>query len=78
MSKREFIRNICSALGDQNRGRIEQGPVANDLNLRGQRLPPEEVARRRAIAMVDKDFAGHLYDNIYLVGHIAPRRWDEG
>ena len=27
------------------------------------------------VAMIDRDFAGHLYDNIYLVGHVAPQRW---
>ncbi|XP_076811360.1 F-box only protein 8-like [Clavelina lepadiformis] len=26
--------------------------------------------------VVDRDFAGHLYDNVYLVGHIAPQRWE--
>jgi F-box protein 8 len=25
----------------------------------------------RAAQGVDEDFAGHLYDNIYLIGHIA-------
>jgi len=27
---------------------------------------------RRATNGVDEDFAGHLYDNIYLIGHVAP------
>lgn len=26
---------------------------------------------------MDRDFAGHLYDNVYLLGHVAPQRWDE-
>jgi len=26
---------------------------------------------------VDRDFAGHLYDNVYLIGHVAPQRWDD-
>ncbi|XP_002733537.1 F-box only protein 8-like [Saccoglossus kowalevskii] len=30
---------------------------------------------RRAAVHVDDEFSGHLYDNIYLVGHIAPQRW---
>jgi len=28
-------------------------------------------------AMIDREFAGHLYDNIYLVGHVAPQRWSD-
>ena len=28
---------------------------------------------RRAVDGVNDDFAGHLYDNIYLIGHVAPR-----
>jgi F-box protein 8 len=27
----------------------------------------------RATRDIDEELAGHLYDNIYLVGHIAPR-----
>ena len=27
---------------------------------------------RRAAQGVNDDFAGHLYDNIYLIGHVAP------
>nr|CAB3245367.1 F-box only protein 8 [Phallusia mammillata] len=27
--------------------------------------------------VIDRDFAGHLYDNVYLVGHVAPQRWDD-
>ena len=30
---------------------------------------------RRAAEGVNDDFAGHLYDNIYLRGHIAPQAW---
>ena len=28
---------------------------------------------RRAASDVNDDFAGHLYDNVYLIGHVAPR-----
>ena len=28
-------------------------------------------------AVLDREFAGHLYDNIYLVGHVAPQRWSD-
>ena len=28
---------------------------------------------RRAAREISEELAGHLYDNIYLVGHIAPR-----
>ncbi|XP_033111880.1 F-box only protein 8-like [Anneissia japonica] len=30
---------------------------------------------RRATQEVDDELSGHLYDNIYLVGHIAPQKW---
>lgn len=32
---------------------------------------------RRAVAGggVDDEFVGHLYDNVYLVGHVAPKAW---
>ena len=30
---------------------------------------------RRAAHGINDDFAGHLYDNIYLVGHVAPETW---
>ena len=29
---------------------------------------------RRAADDVNEDFAGHLYDNVYLVGHVAPNK----
>ncbi|XP_072170791.1 F-box only protein 8-like [Diadema setosum] len=32
---------------------------------------------RQATNEAGDELAGHLYDNIYLVGHIAPERWDE-
>jgi len=28
---------------------------------------------RRAVAGINDEFAGHLYDNVYLVGHVAPK-----
>ena len=28
---------------------------------------------RRAVGEINDDFAGHLYDNIWLVGHVAPK-----
>ncbi len=28
---------------------------------------------RRAAEGINDDFAGHLYDNIYLIGHVAPQ-----
>jgi len=28
---------------------------------------------RRAVIEVNDEFAGHMYDNIYLVGHVAPK-----
>jgi len=27
----------------------------------------------RAVSDLDRDFAGHMYDNIYLAGHVAPK-----
>lgn len=27
---------------------------------------------RQAAEGINDDFAGHLYDNIYLIGHVAP------
>ncbi|XP_077984385.1 F-box only protein 8-like [Glandiceps talaboti] len=30
---------------------------------------------RHATHHVDDELSGHLYDNIYLVGHIAPQKW---
>nr|XP_054755128.1 F-box only protein 8-like [Lytechinus pictus] len=32
---------------------------------------------RQATTEVGDELAGHLYDNIYLVGHIAPQKWVE-
>uniref|UniRef100_H2YEC0 SEC7 domain-containing protein n=1 Tax=Ciona savignyi TaxID=51511 RepID=H2YEC0_CIOSA len=26
---------------------------------------------------IDRDFVGHLYDNVYLIGHVAPQRWND-
>lgn len=80
MSKREFVRNVCSALGEYNRnGNPNAGIIhqAEHFGLNARRPPTDELARQRAIATVDKDFAGHLYDNIYLVGHVAPQRWED-
>ena len=57
MSKREFIRNICSAVQFQRNNHVHNDNMAT---------------------VVDRDFAGHLYDNVYLVGHIAPQRWWNG
>lgn len=28
---------------------------------------------RRAVSGINDEFAGHMYDNIYLVGHVAPK-----
>ncbi len=28
---------------------------------------------RQAAPGVSDDFAGHLYDNVYLIGHVAPK-----
>ena len=64
MSKREFVRNICQATHQ-----LEEAAL--------QRIP----RHRRPVLVeplaVDRDFAGHLYDNVYLIGHVAPQRWDE-
>jgi hypothetical protein len=32
---------------------------------------------RRAVQNVNDDFIGHLYDNVYLVGPIAPKAWHQ-
>lgn len=73
MSKREFVRNVRSAIEEYRQHHVNG--VMQGYNRRG--IPPEHIARIEAIAAVDSDFAGHLYDNIYLVGHIAPQRWKE-
>lgn len=73
MSKREFVRNIRSALGEYRRNELRDIPGNNHV----QAIPPEMAARLQAVAAVDSDFAGHLYDNIYLVGHVAPQRWKD-
>lgn len=31
--------------------------------------------RRAVLDVVDDDFVGHLYDNVYLIGHVAPKTW---
>ena len=28
---------------------------------------------RQATAGISDDFVGHLYDNVYLIGHVAPK-----
>jgi F-box protein 8 len=64
MSKREFVKNICHAI------QLQENNIQNQArNLRNQ-------AQNIATTM-DREFAGHLYDNVYLLGHVAPQRWDE-
>ncbi|XP_071951375.1 F-box only protein 8-like [Antedon mediterranea] len=35
----------------------------------------EFIRNLRQATQIDDEFSGHLYDNIYLVGHIAPQKW---
>jgi len=63
MSKREFVKNICQATHQ-----LEQ--------IRFNNLPPWQQVRLQLSAKVSRDFAGHLYDNVYLCGHVAPQRWE--
>lgn len=70
MSKREFVKNICHAVqmqGNNVRNQVQQLP--NHNNLQNQ--------ERNIVTTMDRDFAGHLYDNVYLLGHVAPERWEE-
>jgi len=64
MSKREFVRNICQATHQ-----LEQAAY--------MRTPRYRRPRVQVPSTVDRDFAGHLYDNVYLIGHVAPQRWDD-
>ncbi|XP_039274502.2 F-box only protein 8-like [Styela clava] len=73
MSKREFVRNVRSAVVEYSRQHAQ-----GNIQLQNRRgMPQENIGPIQAIAAVDSDFAGHLYDNIYLVGHIAPQRWKD-
>nr|XP_026696392.1 F-box only protein 8 [Ciona intestinalis] len=46
-------------------------------NIRRALEMGNNAAARRPREPIDRDFAGHLYDNVYLVGHVAPQRWDD-
>jgi len=66
MSKREFVRNICHAV------QLQEENVQNNAHNNNMQNQARNIA-----TVMDRDFAGHLYDNVYLLGHVAPQRWDE-
>jgi len=73
MSKREFVKNICHAVQMQITQQQQQMPPPRHPYLNDNE-PPQQQER---VTSMDRDFAGHLYDNIYLLGHVAPERWEE-
>ncbi|KAI3385460.1 hypothetical protein SNEBB_000568 [Seison nebaliae] len=81
MSKREFIRNTYNALTTHvnERGRMQMNE-RGDIEENDGEWPNEQQERRNRFIhqqrmdmrrRITNDFIGHLYDNVYLLGHIA-------
>lgn len=41
-------------------------------HIRNKMSKREFIKNTKRAASIDEEFCGHLYDNIYLIGHVAP------